>query len=331
MTRSLVQLADNTNQWGPAPAASAAIASFAAGVNEYPSLYGERLKSAAARYLSVDPAEVVTGCGSDDVLASAVRAYSENGDVIAWCAPTFVMMPALAHLQRLRTVESSFSIDGDIDVDALLASSARIIYVCTPNNPTGTLASEARIARLAQETDALLIVDEAYAEFSGTSLVPLAMRHERVLVARTLSKAFGLAGLRAGYGIANREVVRRLERARGPYTLNRIAEQAGAVALEKDVEWMRARALEASTTRERLAEELRRLGYVPLPSAANFLCVPVADASAFTVALRERGILVRAFRQLPGIGDAVRISVAPWPRMARLVEALEWLRVGARA
>lgn len=315
----MIQLSDNTNRWGASPAAGAAIAGLASAANEYPSAFGDTLKAAVSRYVGVTPPDVVTGCGSDNVLDIAIRAYAEAGDAIAWCGPTFVLMPLLARLQRLKVHEVGFRPDGDVDAEALLATGARIIYICSPNNPTGQLASAQTITRLAIEAPGLVIVDEAYAEFSGVTVAKMTKDWERVLVTRTLSKAFGLAGLRAGYGIAQPAVIRKLERARGPFTLNLVAEHAAAAALDGDTEWMQGCVAEAVANRDRLTARLRALGFSPLPSAANFVCVPVADAGMAAKTLRAAGISVRAFDDLPGIGNALRISSAPWDQLEQLL------------
>lgn len=331
MRLTQLQLGDSTNRWGTPPAAGSVIAECADGVNDYPSAFGDALKVAAAGYIGVAPEEIVTGCGSDNVLDTAIRAYSAPGDGVAWCSPTFVMMPLLAQLQGLKVHEIAFTSSGDADADALLATGARIIYVCTPNNPTGSLAARETLEHLAREASGLLIIDEAYAEFSGTSVAALAPQRDRVLVTRTMSKAFGLAGLRAGYGIAHAGVIRKLERARGPYTLNSIAERAAVAALATDQEWMRERVVEAVVNRERLAESLRAMGFVPLSSAANFLCVPMPDAVAVARALAHEGIIVRAFSGLRGIGDAIRISSAPWPQLERFLSAFAQLHASGRS
>lgn len=315
-------LADNTNLWGTPPTAARVVADSAGGVASYPTLYGDALKDAAAEYVGVAPEAIVTGCGSDNVLDAAMRAFAGPGRRVAFSTPTFVMVPKFATLAGADLVALPFASGGDLDVDALLAVDADITYVCAPNNPTGVQPSAERVARVLAGARGLVIVDEAYAEFSGESWAGEAVTHGRLLVCRTMSKAWGMAGLRAGFGIAAPDIVATLERARGPYTLSAVAERAAAVALVHDGGWMREHADLAVRTREQLADGLRGLGLTPLPSQANFLCVPVAGAAAIAEALRDRGLLVRAFTGLPGFGDALRITVGPWDDMARLLTAL---------
>jgi histidinol-phosphate/aromatic aminotransferase/cobyric acid decarboxylase-like protein len=171
-------------------------------------------------------------------------------------------------------------------------------------------------------TTGAVIVDEAYAEFAGSSFVDLVEQCERVVIARTLSKAFGLAGLRVGYAIASPRLVIEIEKARGPFKVGGPSERAALAALNEDLEWVSARVADAIESRERLIGALREAGLAPLPSASNFVLVPVTNARDFAKRLRARGVAVRAFAALPTIGDALRITVGPWPIMETLIANL---------
>jgi histidinol-phosphate/aromatic aminotransferase/cobyric acid decarboxylase-like protein len=178
----------------------------------------------------------------------------------------------------------------------------------------------------------LVVIDEAYAEFAPESFVGLVMTAKRLVVIRTFSKAFGLAGLRVGYGIGRTGVVEPIVRARGPYKVNALAESAAVAALTEGpdgIGWVVEHAALAIENRTRLATELRALGFVPAPSAGNFLFVPVARAQAIAEGMCRRGVLVRAFSGLPqdvpalaaAGGEALRIGVGPWDAMERVLEA----------
>jgi histidinol-phosphate aminotransferase len=322
-----VDLSDNVNFWGPPPAAVRALQDIpAARAWAYPPADPIELRSALADYTGVSPAQVITGCGSDDVIEGALRAFGGQGTRVGFCAPTFSMLTHFARVNGLEPVAVPFSPGGDIDVEALLATRAAITYVCAPNNPTGSAVSRAALEKVLSRAEGLVLVDEAYGEYSGQSAVPLLPRFPNLLVTRTLSKAFGLAGLRVGYGLAAPEVVQTLEKVRGPYKVNALGLCAAVAALRGDVPWVRRHVEQAVTLRERLATELGALGLAPLPSSANFLCVPVRDAEALGLALLKRGVRVRRFRQLPGIGDAIRVGIGPWEQMAALVTALREVR-----
>ena len=168
----------------------------------------------------------------------------------------------------------------------------------------------------------LVLLDEAYAEFTRESYLEDARTRPNVLVTGTLSKAFGLAGMRVGYAVGAAQLVAEVDKARGPYKLTGVAERMAEAALTEDVAWMRARAAEALEVRERLAAELRALGLQPLPSEANFVFVPLPGAPEIARRMRERGVNVRAFQGLTGIGDALRIGCGPWPQLEAALGAL---------
>jgi histidinol-phosphate aminotransferase len=318
-----IDLTDNTNLWGVPPGAERALRHVPiSGITRYPSLYAAELKTELASYIGVDPANVVTGCGSDDILDSAMRAFGEPGDLVAGSEPSFAMIPIFARMNGLEWTGVTELPSHQPDMDELIASRPRILYFCSPNNPTGALVARDAIERAISETSGVVFIDEAYAEFAGVSSVDLISRSDRVLVIRTMSKAFGLAGLRVGYAVGNPALVLEVEKSRGPYKLNALAERVAATALREDQGWVSEHIDLAVQNRERLASELRAIGIESLPSHANFLLAPVAESVAVGQALRARGVAVRPFPSLPGIGDAIRISVGPWPMMERFLDAL---------
>ncbi len=318
-----VDLSDNTNLWGSPPAARRVLSELGgASLTRYPSAYASDLKEALADYAGVDAACLATGCGSDDILDSAIRAFAEPGDRLAFCAPTFAMIPIFARLNAVQPIAMPMTTSWDIDSDALVNADARIIYVCSPNNPTGTVASRGAIERLIANAPGFVILDEAYAEFSGSSCLDLASASDRVLVVRTMSKAFGLAGLRVGYAAGAPALVAEVEKSRGPYKVSTVAERAAVAALGHDQEWVAERVVDARASRERLTTSLRALGLAPLHSQANFVFVPIADAPGVARRMRERGVAVRAFQELPLVGDALRITAGPEPMMEQALTAL---------
>jgi histidinol-phosphate aminotransferase len=316
-------LSDNTNLFGAPPAAMRELATSGRDeITRYPGLYTRRLREALAEYAGVRPEEIVTGCGSDDVIDSAIRAFAEPGESLAYSDPTFSMIPVFAKVNGIVPVPVPFTPSLDIDPSALLATNARVIYVCAPNNPTGTAPSPAAIDRVIERAPGIVILDEAYAEFSGAGRVADGPRHKRLLVTRTLSKAFGMAGFRIGYGAGSAALIHEIEKVRGPYKENAPGERAAACAVREDVDWMRELAARAVEIRERFAARLRERGFDPIPSAANFILVPIAHATTVASVMRERGIAVRPYPALRGIGDAVRITMAPWATMERVLDAL---------
>jgi histidinol-phosphate aminotransferase len=320
-----IDISDNTNLYGIPPAAERAYREAAVStLTRYPQLYAQQLKAALASYAGVSVAEVVTGCGSDDVLDSAIRAFAEPGETLAVCDPSFAMVPIFAQMNGLKTAKVPLTPRTfEIDPDALAGTGAKVIYVCSPNNPTGTLASRRSIERLLEKAQGIVVLDEAYAEFSQQeAFLKTAPSFERLLVVRTLSKAFGLAGLRIGYAVGPAGLVAEVEKSRGPYKVSGAAERVAAVALTEDRAWVDERIADVIQNRERLADALRQMGLSPIPSFSNFLLVPVQDALALAKQMRQEGVAIRPFPGLEGVGDAVRISVGPWEMMEAALAAL---------
>lgn len=327
-----IDLSDNTNLWGVPPAASRAIHDAAsATVTRYPALYAADVKSAIADYIGVSPDMVVTGCGSDDVLDSAIRAFGEPGDIVAYPEPSFAMIPIFARMNALTGIAIPLTAEYDADVDAFIAADAKITYLCTPNNPTGASFSRAAVERIVDGVRGVVIIDEAYAEFASRNCLDLLARTPRVLISRTLSKAFGLAGLRVGYAVGDPAMVAEVEKSRGPYKVNGVAQMAAVAALTDDRGWVTDHVREAIVNRDRLIDALRAMGLNPLPSDANFVLVPVPDATGADQCMRELGVAVRPFTGLPRIGDALRISVGPWHLMEECVATLRTVLNEARA
>jgi histidinol-phosphate aminotransferase len=324
-TSCAIDLRDNANLWGAPPAALSALRSIDPTVlSLYPGVSAGTLTDAIATFVGVGDGEVAAGCGSDDLIDAAFRAVAEPGAVIAYPAPSFSMVPIFARLNGLQPVAVPLMPDGAADADAMIATGARIIYLCSPNNPTGTITPADVVRRIVRESTAIVMLDGAYAEFAPDieDLLKEAPSLERLLVLRTFSKAWGLAGLRIGYAVGSSDLIRAVRKSNGPYKVNAPAERAACVALAEDADWMRARAADAVVSRQRVTEALRAMGFAPLDSRGNFVCVPVPDARALAGRLAERGVAVRAFAGLPVFGDALRVGMGPWPVMEQFISAL---------
>jgi histidinol-phosphate aminotransferase len=248
--------------------------------------------------------------------------------------PSFVMLASFARMNGLVPVMIPLTESYDVDVDATRVGGARIVYICSPNNPTGTVIDRAAIEHIARDTDGLVIVDEAYAEFAGDSAVALTSSHPNLLVVRTMSKAFGLAGLRVGYAIGAPSLIAEIEKSRGPYKVNALGAAAAIAALREGMAWVRTHVALAVENRERLTDSLRARQLAVVPSLANFVLVPLANAAAIASAMRAAGVAVRPFTRVRQVspelrrsgGDALRISVGPWDQLQRALDALDEAR-----
>ena len=325
-----LDLSDNTNQWGAHPAALKVLRrADVDALARYPDLYADELRTAAAARLGVPEQCISTGCGSDDVLDSAYRASGgSRNDVVSVAAPTFSMALPLATMngRPARTTPWAAALD---DPGRLLECSPSLVYVCRPNNPTGHVASTAWVEALldAAGTDGpVVLLDEAYVDFGGDTFAARATSHPRLLVSRTLSKAFGLAGLRVGFAVASPSTALEVEKSRGPYKVARLATEAAAAALIDAEAWVPRTVAECVENRARTEEALSQRGLDPIPSQANFILfrAPGGDATADALGIRARGVAVRSFPgDMPDGSDALRVTVAPWSMMERFLGALD--------
>lgn len=323
-----VDLSANTNLWGACPPALDALRT-ASPPTTYPTPYAEELKSAIAGAWDIPASQVVTGCGSDDLIDSALRAFCEPGAAVAFPAPTFPMAHVFARMNAAEPRPVPVGPDGDL-TDAAMAAlvTADVVYVCRPNNPTGAVIPRRQAVELMDRARGLVLLDEAYGEYAGESLLEPALASGRAVVLRTFSKAYGLAGLRVGYAMGPEPLIRVIERSRGPYKVGGQAERAAAAAIRDGGAWVANVVRQTVLNREALATALRARSLRAFHSHANFLLVappePVAGwAGAVRGALLEGGILVRAFPALDGVGEAVRVTVGPEPIMERFLDALD--------
>jgi histidinol-phosphate aminotransferase len=307
-----VDLSDNTSLWGPPPSVRGTLAALTDGqLSRYPTPYADALTAALAAHHGVDADRVVTGCGSDDVLDSAIRACCDAGSSIGVGVPTFSVIPSFAAVNDVEMRGVELRADGTIRADDLLASGADIYYVCSPNNPTGTCVELDELRGLLAGTAAIVLLDEAYADFADHDATALLDEFENLVVVRTLSKAYGLAGLRVGYGIGHPDVIAPIGISRGPYKVSGIAEAVAIGVLEHDLDWVHDRIAEVRALRDDFTSQLATHGLAALRSEANFVAVLVEDATKVRDQLLAAGVLARAYTSLPVFGDLVRVTIGP--------------------
>jgi histidinol-phosphate aminotransferase len=327
-----VKLASNENPLGPSPLALAAAREALADVHRYPDDGGYYLRQRLAEKCRVSPEAIVVGAGSSELITLAVRTYLAPGDEAVMAAPAFLVYRSAVVAAAGRAVEVPCA-DLVHDLDAMaraVTPRTRIVFVCNPNNPTGTVVTEPAFGAFVERlpTDLLLVMDEAYIEFVARPGVPdglayLKSRSRRppLLVLRTFSKIYGLAGLRVGYGITSPEVAADLNRVRPPFNVSRPALAAAEAALadRAHVERTRATTLEG---RASLTAQLARLGLTVIPSEANFLLVklPGRGSEHYQALLRE-GVILRPVDGY-GLPEYLRITVGTRAENERCVAAL---------
>lgn len=326
-----IKLNTNENPYPPSPRVAEAIARALADgrLRRYPDPVGTAFRESAARLHGVDPSMILAGNGSDDLLTIVTRAFVGPGDLIVYPTPSYILYRTLAQLQDARFVEVPFSDDWSLDPAKFSHPEARLAFLANPNSPSGTCLPPSEIARLADRLACPLIVDEAYGDFAETDGIGLVADHPNVIVTRTLSKGYGLAGLRLGYLIARPEVVAGLEKVKDSYNCDTLSLLGGQAALE-DRAYLAETRGKVLATRRRLTEALRGLGYRVPESQANFVwCEGGPPAREVYEALKARKVLVRLMRY-PGREDGLRITVGTDAEVDRLLEELHVV-IGLRA
>jgi histidinol-phosphate aminotransferase len=320
--RRVVKLNTNENPYPPSPRV---LRVLAAAVNDglrlYPDPEARGLRMRAAAVYGVPQEYVLAGNGSDECLALLVRALVDAGDRVAFPVPTYSLYDTLVAVQGGTAVRVPWPDDFALPA-SLVDARARLTFLCNPNSPSGTLVPTALVEDLARAVAGVLVVDEAYVDFARESAMALVLRHPNVVVLRTFSKSFSLAGLRIGLAFGHPDLLAGLRTVKDSYNLDRLALAAAEAALE-DLDHMRANVARVRATRTRLAHALGDLGFAVLPSVATFVFARRAgeDLAPLARALAGRDILVRHF-PTPEARDGLRITVGTDDEIDGLLAAL---------
>jgi histidinol-phosphate aminotransferase len=323
----IIKLNTNENPYSPSPHVFEAIRSIGAdALRRYPSPMADDFRRIAARVHGVTVDHILAGNGSDDILQIALRSYCAAGDVLASPDPTYSLYPVLAELADVSFVTVPWGAEWTLPADALLATRPRAIFFANPNAPSGTWVSPADVRGLAARTDGLVLVDEAYVDFADDNCLGLLPQHENVLITRTLSKGYGLAGLRFGYAIGNPAVIAEMAKVKDSYNCDAIAIAAACAALD-DQPYARACWDRVRVERASMTDALAARGFTVIPSHANFVLATVparVTARAIYAGLKARGILVRFFDR-PGLDDKLRITIGTPEENQALIAGLDQL------
>ena len=306
-----VKLNTNENPYSPSPLVARAITdAVARGLSAYPDPTAAAFRTRAAAVLGVEPDWILCGNGSDDILTIVTRAFVGRGERLRLPYPSYVLYRTLAELQGAVSEEVRFNRDWTLSEGfAAPRDDLRVAFLPNPNSPSGTTVPRDQILDLAERLPCPLLVDEAYADFSDAHCLDLVTRNEKILVARTLSKSYALAGLRFGFLVAQPHVIRQLLKVKDSYNCDALS-IAGATAAIGDQAWLVDNRRKILATRGRLTSGLGRLGFTVEPSQANFVWSvhPRVSADHLYRCLKAEGVLVRYMRYA-GWGDGLRISV----------------------
>ena len=320
----VIKLDGNENVYGCSPRVQEALRSYQS-YHIYPDPEQRRLRRALEDYTGLDAGHILAGSGSDQLIDLLLRLVLEPGDKVVDCVPTFGMYSVSTRVCGGEVTEVSRTPEHQLDINAILEavdSRTKAVFVASPNNPTGTLSPREDILKLL-ESDALVVVDEAYYEFCGSTVADMVPRHDNLVVLRTFSKWAGLAGLRLGYGLFPLDVVAHLMAIKHPYDINIAAEVAALESL-KDLDYLMGTVRALMEEQDRLSITLRNLLFVdPVPSAANFILCNVLEGDAREIhqGLRQKGIFIRHF-DTPLLRNALRISVGKPEHTDALIQEL---------
>jgi len=318
-----VKLNTNENPYPPSPGVRRAILAEAKEtLRLYPDPDATRLRRQAALSYGFELPQVIAGNGSDDLLAMIARAFIGEGDILCCPTPTYTLYDTLVRIQGGKVRGVPYPDDYSLP-PGLFRARGSVTVVASPNSPSGTSVPLATLARLAAAIPGLLVVDEAYADFAEGNALSLARERENVIVLRTFSKSFSLAGMRIGLGFAHPRIVEGLVKVKDSYNLGRPGIVAGEAAL-RDIAWMERNAARIRKTRERLVSCLPEVGFNPFPSQANFVLARRTggkSARPSYEALKKRKILVRYF-DTPRLRDCLRITVGTDAEIEALLSAL---------
>ncbi len=319
----VIKLNTNESPYPPSPQVSRVLAEISPErLRKYPDPIGDEFRQAAAQINSVNPDEIMCCNGGDDLLTMAFRAFCDRNRPVAYPVPTYSLYPVLAKLQNCRAIEVPF--DAEFNLPSKLAGTdAALTIVCNPNAPSGSFVSVDELASLADELSGILLIDEAYVDFAEDNCTRLVKEFDNIIILRSLSKGYGLAGLRFGYAIAQPDLIKGLMKVKDSYNVDAVA-LAVATAAVKDQKYFTETTEKVKKARGILIEQLRDLGFDVPQSHANFVLARCKNHKADMIfdKLKERRIYVRYFK-LAGLEDKLRITVGTDEQNNVLISALK--------
>jgi len=320
-----IKLNTNENPYPPSPqvreAILAELGEQGERLRQYPDPPSQAARELAAKLYGFDPQWLIMANGSDELLNNLIRAFVGEGEELAFVNPSYSYYATLAEIQGARV--RTFSLDEQWRLNDFPERYAgKLLFLTSPNAPLGFAYPLEYIAELAERCDGMLVVDEAYADFAEENALELVKRYENVIVTRTFSKSYALAGMRLGLAVARPEVIAALDKIRDHYNLDRLA-QVAAVAALADQEYLADRVAEVVATRDWFSAELRKRRYTVIPSQGNYIFAIPADRDGRRVfeALQERRILVRFFSDSL-LAHGMRISIGTREEMEATLAAL---------
>jgi histidinol-phosphate aminotransferase len=324
----IIKLNTNENPYLPSPKAMEVLRNLdSEWLRRYPDPFAHEFRQAINEALDVPMDWIIVGNGSDELLNVVIRACADGERNVVYPQPTYVLYRTLTQMQAAKFVEIPYGEDFRLPIEKLVEADGAVTFIASPNSPSGHVVSISELRVLATRLSGVLVIDEAYVDFAEETALPLVQEFESVIILRTLSKGYSLAGLRLGFGIANPRLLTGFFKVKDSYNVDAIACAVGAAAM-RDQNYKNECIQKVKRSRAKLALDLKQLGFQLWDSQANFLLVkpPQENASPIYEALKERGILVRYFKQ-SGLEDKLRITIGTDEQNQRLLEALIHLKI----
>lgn len=323
-TGKFIKLNTNENPYPPSARVIQAIQEAAAtSLVRYPDATATSFRQRAAEVLGVEPNWILCGNGSDDILTILTRAFVGQGELLRLPYPSYVLYKTLAKLQGARSEEVTFAADWSLpDTFAADSDGLKLAFLPNPNSPSGTVMKKEDLRQLAANMPCPLLIDEAYVDFADDHCLDLVREFEHVMVSRTLSKSYALAGLRFGFLVAQPQIIEQLAKVKDSYNCDALA-IAGATAAMDDQEWLLENRRKVIATRERLQQAMEQLGFSVIPSQANFLWCSHAEVPLEPVyqQLKSNRVLVR-YMNYAQWSDGIRISIGTDDQIDALLSLL---------
>ncbi len=294
--------------------------------NRYPDSDSENLRKAISEYCKVDVDNLICGNGSDEIIKMIIEAFVDKDEIVVTHTPTFSMYKITTEIAGGKAIEIESNEDFKIDINSIIKVSnenkAKVIFLCNPNNPTGAIIPREDIIKVLESTESIVVIDEAYFEFYGESTIDLINKYEKAIVLRTLSKAFGLAGLRVGYGVASTKMIDILNTVKPPYNLNSFSQTIGARLL-KNRELVFEYIKEIIAEREKMFNELSGMNNIKAyESHANFIVMKSEKYEEILEAFERNKISVRYYGKSGDLGYCIRITVGTEKENKRVLDTI---------
>lgn len=319
----VIQLASNENPYPPSKQVEEEYMKGLQGVNRYPHPYYNELKEALSPYLQVDKSNIAVGNGAGDILKNICDVVVDALDQVTIPLPSFTLYAIFA---MMRDASINFIEFPHYNIKANEIPDSKLLFLCSPNNPTGNTIPQSEIEKILERQSGYVILDEAYAEFCGKTAINLTDKYDNLIVVRTFSKFFALAGLRIGYAVGNEDLIGAMENTRPPFCISSVASKVGIAALNS-IDYYRGIRNKIVEERERLAKNLKAFDFLEVyPSEANFLLVKVNKEEDISKKLEEKGMITRNLSGLMGLdGKYLRITIGNEQENDKLVNFLQEL------